>query len=157
MAMLEGISNVSGAGGLNVIAEMSIEKMVIDNDFIGTLKHLENGIHFDETSLAAELLLETGSGGNFMNKKHTLKNYKKEQNYSNITMNYQERAAWIKEGRPDIMDKARAYVADISKKTICPLSEERREVLDKAFIAVCIDAGLTEQTAKDLIAKYDEA
>ena len=55
------------------------------------------------------------------------------------------------------MDKARAYVADISKKTICPLSEERREVLDKAFVAVCIDAGLTEQTAKDLIAKYDEA
>ena len=157
MAMLEGISNVSGAGGLNVIAEMSIEKMVIDNDFIGTLKHLENGIHFDETSLAAELLLETGSGGNFMNKKHTLKNYKKEQNYSNITMNYQERAAWIKEGRPDIMDKARAYVADISKKTICPLSEERREALDKAFVEVCIDAGLTEQTAKDLIAKYDEA
>ena len=157
MAMLEGISNVSGAGGLNVIADMSIEKMVIDNDFIGTLKHLENGIRFDETSLAAELLLETGSGGNFMNKKHTLKNYKKEQNYSNITMNYQERAAWIKEGRPDIMDKARAYVADISKKTICPLSEERREALDKAFVEVCIDAGLTEQTAKELIRMYDEA
>ena len=92
-----------------------------------------------------------------MNKKHTLKNYKKEQNYSNITMNYQERAAWIKEGRPDIMDKARAYVADISKKTICPLSEERREALDKAFVEVCIDARLTEQTAKDLITKYDEA
>ena len=33
MAMLAGIDNVSGAGGLNVIAEMSIEKIVIDNDY----------------------------------------------------------------------------------------------------------------------------
>ncbi len=157
LAMLERVSNVSGAGGLNVIAEMSIEKMVIDNDFIGTLKHLENGINFDETSLAAQLLIETGSGGNFMNKKHTLKNYKKEQNYSNITMNYQERASWMKEGKADIMDKARAYVAEIDKKTICPLSDERRKALDEAFTEVCKDAGLTEETAKELIRMYDEA
>lgn len=157
MAMLAGVSNVSGAGGLNVIAEMSIEKMVIDNDFIGTLKHFEKGINFDESSIAAELLLETGSGGNFMSKKHTLKNYKKEQNYSNITMNYQERATWIKEGKQDIMDKARAYVAEISQQTICPLSDDRREALDKAFTEVCIDAGLDAQTASELIKKYDEA
>ena len=77
MAMLAGIDNVSGAGGLNVIAEMSIEKIVIDNDYIGTLKHLEKGIRFDEEALAADLMLKVGSGGNFLNQKHTLKNYKK--------------------------------------------------------------------------------
>lgn len=157
MAMMAGCSNVSGAGGLNVIAEMSIEKLVIDNDFIGTLKHLEKGIRFDESTLAAELLLEVGSGGNFMTQKHTMKNYKKEQNYSNITMNYQERAAWVKDGKPSIMDKARAYVQDIDGQTICPLSDEQRKALDAAFIEVCADAGLSKEVAEDLIKKYDEA
>ena len=107
MAMMAGCSNVSGAGGLNVIAEMSIEKLVIDNDFIGTLKHFEKGIRFNDDTLATDLILKVGSGGNFMTQKHTLKNYNKEQNYSNITMNYQERAAWIKEGKKSIMDKAK--------------------------------------------------
>lgn len=157
MAMLAGVSNVSGAGGLNVIAEMSIEKLVIDNDFIGTLKHFEKGIRFDDESLAADLLLETGSGGNFMSKKHTLKNYKKEQNYSNITMNYQERAAWAKEGSWAVMDKAREYVAQVAQKSVCPLSDERREALDKAFTEVCIDAGLDTAAACELIRKYNEA
>ena len=157
MAMLANCDNVSGPGGLNVIAEMSIEKLVIDNDYIGTLKHLEKGIRFDDDTLATDLIMKVGSGGNFMTEKHTLKNYKKEQNYSNITMNYQERAAWIKEGKKSIFDKAKEYVEEIDKQVICPLSDEQRAALDKAFIAVCADAGLSEEVALDLIKKYDEA
>ena len=157
MALEAGFDNVSGPGGLNVIAEMSIEKLVIDNDFIGTLKFLEKGIRFDEKTLAGDLLIEVGAAGNFMGTKHTLKNYKKEQNYSNITFNYEERAIWEKEGSPDIMDKARDYVNSLRDKVICPITEEQRERLDKAFIEVCLDAGLTEETALDLIRKYDEA
>ncbi len=157
MALSAGFDNVSGAGGLNVIAEMSIEKLVIDNDFIGTLKFLENGMRFDDTTLAGDLLIEVGPAGSFMGKKHTLKNYRKEQNYSNITFNYEERAIWEKEGAPDIMDKARAYVDDLRDKVICPMTEEQRAALDEAFIEVCADAGLSEETARDLIRKYDEA
>lgn len=157
MAMLAGISNVSGAGGLNVIAEMSIEKLVIDSDFIGTLKHFEKGIRFDEEAIAADLLLKVGSGGNFMKERHTLKNYRSEQNYSNITMNYSERASWMKEGHPSIYDKAKEYVQDIDAKVICPMSEAQTKALNTAFIEVCLDAGLTKVVAEDLIAKYDEA
>ena len=157
MALQAGFDNVSGAGGLNVIAEMSIEKLVIDNDFIGTLKFLENGIRFDENTLAGDLIIEVGPAGSFMGKKHTLKNYKKEQNYSNITFNYEERANWEKEGCPDIMDKARDYVDSLRDKVVCPLTEEQRAALDEAFIEVCADAGLSEEVARDLIRKYDEA
>ena len=92
-----------------------------------------------------------------MNQKHTLKNYKKEQNYSNITMNYQERAAWMKEGGHSMMDKAINYVEDIVKVNACPLSDERRAALDEAFRRVCADAGLTPEVTEDLIRKYDEA
>lgn len=157
MAYLADVDNVSGAGGLNVIAEMSIEKMVVDNDFIGTIKHLEKGIRFDEDSLAADLLLKVGSGGNFLNQKHTLKNYKKEQNYSNITMNYEERANWNKAGNWSVSDKARDYVKKIAEADICPLGEERTKALNEAFMEVCQDCGLTKETAEDLIKKYNEA
>lgn len=157
MAMLAGIDNVSGPGGLNVIAEMSIEKLVIDNDYIGTLKRLEQGIRFDDEALAADLIMEVGSGGNFMTKKHTLKNYKKEHNYSNITMNYTERAAWIKEGQKSIEDKAREYVNEIAGQTICPMSDEQKKRLDEAFIRVCLDAGLSKETAQDLMDRYEKA
>ncbi|MBQ1489551.1 MAG: trimethylamine methyltransferase family protein [Eubacterium sp.] len=157
LAKLVGIDNVSGAGGLNVIAEMSIEKLVVDNDFIGTVKHMEKGIRFDEKTLAADLLISVGSGGNFLNQKHTLKNYRKEQNYSNITQNYEERATWMKEGAWNEMDKAREYVEQVAAENACPITEEQRAALDEAFIRVCADAGLSEEVARDLIRKYDEA
>ena len=157
MAMACGVDNVSGAGGLNVIAEMSIEKMVMDDDYIGTLKFLENGIRFDDTTLAGDLLLSVGAAGNFMSQKHTVKNYKKEQNYENLTMNYTERASWIKDGKLSIADYARQYADKVAATNPYELDAERRARLDKAFVEVCLDAGLTEEVAKDLIKKYDEA
>ena len=157
ISLMSGIDNVSGAGGLNVIADMSIEKLVIDNDFIGTLKQLESGIRFSDETLAADLLIETGAAGNYMGKKHTVKNYRKEQNYSNITFNYEERANWEKQGSPSMLEKAREYVEALKPQNICPLDEDKRIALDKAFIAVCISAGLTEAVARDLIKKYEDA
>lgn len=157
LAMMAGVDNVSGPGGLNVIAEMSIEKLVMDADYIGTLKHFAKGIRFDDEALGAELLLEVGAAGNFMTKKHTLKNYKTEQHYDNIVMNYQERAAWNKEGQKSIFDKARDYVEDIKTKDICPMDANTSARLDAAFVEVCLEAGLTKNTAEDLMKRYKEA
>ncbi len=157
MAMLAGLDNVSGAGGLNVIAEMSIEKMVMDADFIGTLKHLQKGIRFNEETLATDLLMKVGSGGSFMSEKHTLKNYKKEQYYGNIVMNYQERAAWKKEGGKTIFEKAKDYIEEVKTKPVLGLNQVQSQALDKAFIEVCLDSGLTLEKAEELMKIYNEA
>ena len=55
------------------------------------------------------------------------------------------------------MDRARDYVNSFRDKVVCPMTEEQRARLDEAFIEVCADAGLSEETARDLIRKYDEA
>lgn len=157
MALSAGTDNVSGAGGLNVIAEMSIEKLVMDNDYIGTLKFLENGIRFDDKTLAGDLLIEVGSAGNFMNQKHTVKNYRKEQNYNNLTMNYHERAQWVKEGKLSMLDLARDYAEKAASENPYELDPQRRARLDAAFMEVCLDAGLSEETAAVLIRTYEEA
>lgn len=157
MAMMAGVDNISGAGGLNVIAEMSIEKLVMDADYIGTLKRLQQGITFDEEALAAELMMKVGPGGNYLKEKHTMLNYRREQNYDSLTMNYQERSTWNKEGRRTAFDRAREYVEETGRLAVAPLDDTRTARLNKAFIDVCLDAGLTRDKAEQLIETYMEA
>lgn len=157
IALQLGIDNISGAGGLNVIAEMSVEKLVMDAEYIGTLKHFEKGITFNDETLANDLLCKVGPAGNYMKEKHTLKWFKKEHNYDNLVMNYQERASWKKGGGKTIFEKAKDEVAKIKELPGMLLSEEQSSRLDKAFIEVCLEAGLTKETAEDLIAKCNEA
>ncbi|MBK5253059.1 MAG: trimethylamine methyltransferase family protein [Peptostreptococcaceae bacterium] len=156
MALMLGIDNVSGPGGLNVIAEMSIEKLVMDADFIGTLKHLEKGMRFNDSTLAKDVIFDVGSGGNYMANKHTLKNYKKEQYYGNIVMNYQDRGIWKKEGSKTIFDKSRDYVERINEMKSNDLNDERIKALDKAFLDVCLDSGLDKAKGPELIDIYNK-
>lgn len=157
IAVQLGIDNISGAGGLNVIAEMSVEKLVMDAEFIGTLKHFARGINFNDETLAGDVICKVGPAGNYMKEKHTLKWYKKEHNYDNFVMNYQDRASWQKEGGKSIFEKAKDEVARIRELPDVALSEEQTARLDKAFIEVCLEAGLTKETAEDLIVKCNEA
>lgn len=152
-----GIDNISGAGGLNVIAEMSVEKLVMDAEYIGTLKHFAKGINFNDETLASDVICKVGPAGNYMKEKHTLKLYKKEHNYDNLVMNYQDRASWKKDGGKSIFEKAKDEVAKIRELPGAVLSEDQTSRLDKAFIEVCLEAGLTRETADDLIVKCNEA
>ncbi|MDD4377404.1 MAG: trimethylamine methyltransferase family protein, partial [Eubacteriales bacterium] len=121
------------------------------------LKHLQKGIRFNEETLATDLLMKVGSGGSFMSEKHTLKNYKKEQYYGNIVMNYQERAAWKKEGGKTIFEKAKDYIEEVKTKPVLGLNQVQSQALDKAFIEVCLDSGLTLEKAEELMKIYNEA
>lgn len=157
IALQLGIDNISGLGGLNVIAEMSVEKLIMDADYVGTLKHFAKGVNFSEETLANELICKVGPAGNYMKEKHTLKWFKKEHNYDNLVMNYQERASWRKDGGKSILEKAREEVAKIKELPGTPLTDMQTERLDKAFIEVCLEAGLSRSTAEDLIVKCNEA
>ncbi len=157
MALMLGVDNVSGPGGLNVIAEMSIEKLVMDADYIGTLKHLEKGIRFDDSTLAKDVIFKVGSAGNYMTNKHTLQNYNKEQYYGNLVMNYQDRPTWNKEGNKSIFDKSKEYVEKIKAMENKDLDDAKIEALNKAFIDVCIEAGLGEEKGLELIDTYNRS
>ncbi|HKK94927.1 MAG TPA: trimethylamine methyltransferase family protein [Anaerovoracaceae bacterium] len=157
MALMLGVDNVSGPGGLNVIAEMSIEKLVMDADYIGTLKHLEKGIRFDDSTLAKDVIFKVGSAGNYMTNKHTLQNYNKEQYYGNLVMNYQDRPTWNKEGNKSIFDKSKEYVEKIKVMENKDLDDAKIEALNKAFIDVCIEAGLGEEKGLELIDTYNRS
>lgn len=144
LATQVGFDNMSGAGGLNVIAEMSPEKLVIDAEMIGLIKHYNKGINMGSDSLAKEIICKVGPGGSFMSERHTLNHFRQEYNYDCEVMNFMDRVPWIKQGSPDIMTKARDKVEAILKDDSHYIDPAREAALDQAFVRICLEAGIEE-------------
>lgn len=142
LATQAGFDNMSGAGGLNVIAEMSPEKLVMDAEVIGLVKHYKKGINMDTDSIAKEIIDKVGPGGSFMMERHTLNHFRKEYNYDCDVLNFMDRGVWNKQGGADMMDKARAKVEGILKDECNYIDSDREAALDQAFVRICMDAGI---------------
>lgn len=144
LATQAGFDNMSGAGGLNVIAEMSPEKLVMDAEVIGLIKHYYQGINMDTDSIAKDIIDKVGPGGSFMMERHTLNHFRKEYNYDCDVLNFMDRGAWNKQGGADIMDKARAKVESILKDESNYIDSDREAALDQAFVRICLGAGIDD-------------
>jgi trimethylamine--corrinoid protein Co-methyltransferase len=144
LATQAGFDNMSGAGGLNVIAEMSPEKLVMDAEMIGLIKHYNKGINLSSESLAKDIICKVGPGGSFLSERHTLKHFRQEYNYDCDVMNFQDRPAWMKQGAVDMMTKARDKVEAILQDNSNYIDPTREAALDQAFVKICIEAGIEE-------------
>lgn len=144
LATQSGFDNMSGAGGLNVIAEMSPEKLVMDAEVIGLLKHYKNGMNMNSESLAKDVIGRVGPGGSFLSERHTLKHFRQEYDYDCDVLNFMDRPAWMKQGAKDILTKARNKVEEILKDHSHFIDKAREVALDQAFIKICLEAGIEE-------------
>lgn len=147
---LAGVNNIAGAGGLNVIAEQSLEKLVIDAEEIAMVKHFTRGIRVDEESLAKELIMQQGPGGEFLGEEHTFKLFRSEHCLVGDIVNKMERSQWEREGGHTILDRARREVDRILELPDVPLDDVRRKRLDAAFYELCKDAKEEEFAKKAL-------
>jgi hypothetical protein len=59
-------------------------------------------------------------------------------------MNFQDRPAWMKQGAPDMMTKAREKVEAILKDNSNYIDPIREAALDQAFVKICLEAGIEE-------------
>jgi trimethylamine---corrinoid protein Co-methyltransferase len=144
LATQSGFDNMSGAGGLNVIAEMSPEKLVMDAEMIGLIKHYKKGINMSGDSLAKDIICKVGPGGSFMSERHTLNHFRQEYNYDCDVLNFMDRPAWVKKGAPDMITKAREKVDAIMKDNSHYIDATRETALDQAFLKICLEAGIEE-------------
>ena len=92
------------AGALDTINCVSYEKFVLDDDLIGMVKHIRRGIQVDETALALSAIRETGPGGYFLDKMHTIQNCRKALFQRQISPR-----------RPDIQFREREGISHIEK------------------------------------------
>jgi trimethylamine--corrinoid protein Co-methyltransferase len=81
LGSLAGVNMISGAGMLAYENCQSPEKLILDAELIGAIKHFSRGIQFREDPLALEVVREVGFSSDFISHEHTLNWFKKEGHY----------------------------------------------------------------------------
>lgn len=150
VASLAGIDIISGPGMLDFCNTFSLEKLVIDNEICGMAHRLCKGIEFSEETLAAELISEMGSFGDYLSTRHTLKWFKKEPYLPSSVIDRQNFEKWHEKGGLSSFDRAREIVAEILENPKAPaLTPEKGEALDSAWKKIALaDGELDEEAVK---------
>jgi trimethylamine:corrinoid methyltransferase-like protein len=126
---------ISGAGQLEAAATISLLQLVIDNDIIGILRKMLEGVKMDEESLASEIINRVGPGGNFLDQEHTARHCR--EFYTPATFYRGTRQAWKASGAKTITDRATEKVFAILEKHKTSylggrISQELDKIVEKA-------------------------
>ena len=109
----------------------SLEKLVIDNDICGMAVRLIRGIAQRDEPIAADLLNELASDGDFMTHPHTLQWHLLEQEYSRV-INRDGYDQWVHSGKQSLAERASGRVRELlGEKTVSTLSPDKKEELRK--------------------------
>lgn len=129
-SVLAGTSTVYGAGMLELGMSFSLEQLVIDNDIIGMIKHVANGIKVDDETIGYNLIKKAGIGGDFIGFKETFDGMKYASHPR--TIDRQMRVDWEKEGSKNDVDLAHDVVLDIlANHEVDPI--KHRNLVDKVI------------------------
>ncbi len=113
LGALAGINMISGAGMLNFLAAMSIEKLVIDAEAIGYAQRLLAGIEARTPTLATEMFAALGHSGDFLKLKETRRLFRSEQYLPSPVIDRDSLRGWQEAGSPSAFDRARTRVNEL--------------------------------------------
>ena len=78
LAMLSGSTIFGHQGIVGADQGASLQQLIIDNEMIGYIKRIKEGLSINDDKFYYEEIKEIGIGGNFLTSKSTLENFKKE-------------------------------------------------------------------------------
>ncbi|MEL7564597.1 MAG: trimethylamine methyltransferase family protein [Dehalobacterium sp.] len=142
IAAMAGVNMISGAGGLDYVAEFSLEKLIMDAEVIGLTKRLLRGIEVSADTLCQDLFYKVGPGGDFLQTKHTRQWFKKELYLPGPVVDRKDRASWESAGKESIFKRAQAQLERVKLHPGSPLDPERSRALDESLIAIANEAGV---------------
>ncbi len=145
--MLAGASLIYGPAILDSGKTYSLEQLVLDNEIIGALYRIMDGVDVNADSLALEVIEEVGIGGHYLAQKHTSNHVLSDQ-WRPILLDRGSREEWIKAGRKDMCELASERAKEIlASHEVRPLEKDVRkemwEIVKKA------ERELRDQTVKD--------
>ncbi len=129
-------------GMMGQLLTSSYEQAVIDNEIFAAIFRLGSGIPVTPETMAVEDILRAGPGGQFLNQKYTLQNYRKQQWQPQLTMrtnwNDFQREAGGKDMRQRANDMARKILKEhqprgMEEAQVRELDRLAREMQDRAF------------------------
>lgn len=132
MAVSSGFNIVSGAGMLEFCDMFSLEKMVIDNDICGMAKRAAKGILCNDDTLAADLIMDMGSDGDYLASKHTMKWFRKESYMPSPVIDRTNLAIWEADGSKTAEKHAEPIVEQELEKDN-PIPQEICDAVDKVW------------------------
>ncbi|MBI3374736.1 MAG: trimethylamine methyltransferase family protein [Betaproteobacteria bacterium] len=124
-----GVNVVWGAGNLESTLCMSAEKLVIDDELIGSIRRFVRGIPVNDETLALDVIRELGHRADFLSHEHTLAHFQEEIRHSPLMLR-SKRDAWARNGSRDMSERAAERVREILSRAHEPhvSPEQEREL-----------------------------
>lgn len=127
MAVLGGVNKIFYPGTMEGALTVSKESLVIDDEIIGQLYRVLDGVDVNKTSLALDVIHKVGPGGHYLGQRHTMQFLKQEQFIPTLA-DRQTREMWNQTGSKGVVEKAHERMQQI-------LAEHRVDPLDTAVEA----------------------
>ncbi len=120
MATMSGINFVlHSAGILEGYITASYEKFIIDCEICGMCKRIKRGEKITEDKLAANIIKDVGSGGEYLTHMHTFQHFKQEF-YAPILEGRDNFSNWSKKGSLTMEQRANARYKEILENYVQP-------------------------------------
>jgi len=98
MAALSGANLIHDVGYMEYGATSSLELLVMDNDIIGHIRRIVEGIKVNEDTLAVDVIKAIGPGNQFLTHRHTFEHFKNET-WAPSLINRQRYDHWVNGGK----------------------------------------------------------
>ncbi len=106
LVAMSGANYIHDAAGLMEFdLTASYEKLVTDDEIIGRCLRVLRGIEVNDGTIALDLMLEVGAGGDFLAQEHTIQ-YMRSEFAPNTISDRRHREQWAAEGSKDTFDRA---------------------------------------------------
>ena len=110
---LAGINMISGAGMLDFLACMSIEKLLIDAEAIGMAKRMLKGMQVHTTPLATGMYEGIDFKGEFLKQRITRQLLREEQYLPSAVIDRGSIRTWQQMGRSDVFTRAKSQAQEL--------------------------------------------
>ena len=114
-------------GLLEFCMTASYEKYVMDNEILGEVMRVLQGVDVTEETLAVHVTAEVGPGGNFLQEDHTF-DHMREEHFPPLVADRQPRELWEKAGKKDTQQRCHEIVLDV-------LANHKPEPVDAGVVA----------------------
>jgi len=139
---LAGANIIYGSGSLEMGITLDWAQLVMDNEFVGMIKHVVKGIPVTDETLAADVIHEVGPFGDFISHEHTRKHMKTMQSQPKL-IDRRRRDFWQQMGGTDLAQRAREeakYILKTHKPDPLPpeVLSSIRSIVEAAEAELCV-------------------
>ena len=111
------LAGCGGSGGQGIVGNdqgISLEQLVLDDEYMKTYNYIMSGFDVDEETLAYDVIREVGIGGHFIAHEHTV-DHMMDSYLPTSLLNREAYDGWAEKGKKSALDRAHEYVEETIK------------------------------------------